>query len=140
LGAIFSITTWEEYTQLAVCALLAIQDESAKEDIQGILKLGFPDSEIILADSGQACMESVQIRDPQLIVADINLPGASGLNLVKKLRSLTDASIIILSYTNDQTQIIKTLEAGADEYLIKPIKQLEFLARVRSQLRKRVSI
>jgi DNA-binding response OmpR family regulator len=123
---------------LAVCALLAMQDNSAKEDIQEILKLGFIDAEIILADSAPACIQSVQTRNPQLIVADVNLPGANGLNLVRKLRSLTDASIIILSYTNDKTQIIKALESGADEYLIKPVNQLEFLARVRSQLRKRV--
>jgi two-component system, OmpR family, KDP operon response regulator KdpE len=74
---------------------------------------------------------------PELIILDLGLPDIDGLTVLKKLREWATIPIIILSVRNDESDIISCLDAGADDYLIKPFRTGELIARVRTALRHR---
>jgi two-component system, OmpR family, KDP operon response regulator KdpE len=74
---------------------------------------------------------------PELIILDLGLPDIDGLAVLKKIREWATLPIIILSVRNEESDIISCLDAGADDYLIKPFRTGELLARVRTALRHR---
>ena len=73
--------------------------------------------------------------EPVLIILDLGLPDTDGLNVVKKLREWYQKPIIILSVRNSEDDIIKALDNGANDYLTKPFRTGELLARIRVVIR-----
>ncbi|MCO4100435.1 response regulator [Gemmatimonas sp.] len=76
---------------------------------------------------------------PDLIVLDLGLPDGDGTELVTRLRALTDVPIIVLSGRDTEDAKVALLDAGADDFLIKPCGAAELLARVRGQLRRAIT-
>ena len=76
---------------------------------------------------------------PDLIVLDLGLPDGDGTELVTRLRALTDVPIIVLSGRDTEDAKVALLDAGADDFLIKPCGASELLARVRGQLRRSIT-
>ncbi len=79
-------------------------------------------------------------RKPDLIILDLGLPDGDGVDFIRDLRSWATVPVIVLSARSDETDKIKALDAGADDYLTKPFGVGELLARVRATLRRRVPI
>ncbi|MBS1578381.1 MAG: response regulator transcription factor [Bacteroidetes bacterium] len=73
---------------------------------------------------------------PELILLDIGLPDKNGHEVLKELRSWYNKSIIILSVINNEEDIVKALDNGATDYLTKPFRTAELLARIRSAIRR----
>jgi two-component system, OmpR family, KDP operon response regulator KdpE len=86
------------------------------------------------ADSNQG-LSAAAHRTPDLIVLDIGLPDESGLITLKKLREWCVKPIIILSIQNSEQNIVHALDHGANDYMVKPFRVGELLARIRSALR-----
>lgn len=76
---------------------------------------------------------------PDLIILDLGLPDDSGHNVLKKLREWFTKSIVILSVQSNEEDIVKALDNGANDYLIKPFRTGELLARIRSAIRNNTS-
>ncbi|URI08056.1 response regulator [Aquincola tertiaricarbonis] len=76
-------------------------------------------------------------RRPDLLVVDLGLPDGDGVSLISELRSWSAAPVIVLSARSAEADKIRALDAGADDYLVKPFGAGELLARVRAQLRRR---
>ena len=76
-------------------------------------------------------------RRPDLLVLDLGLPDGDGVSLISELRSWSAAPVIVLSARSGEADKIRALDAGADDYLVKPFGAGELLARVRAQLRRR---
>ena len=76
-------------------------------------------------------------RRPDLLVLDLGLPDGDGVSLIRELRSWSAAPVIVLSARSGEADKIRALDAGADDYLVKPFGAGELLARVRAQLRRR---
>jgi len=72
---------------------------------------------------------------PDLIILDLGLPDENGQSILKKMRAWYDRPVIILSVQNRETDIITALDNGANDYLVKPFRTGELLARIRSALR-----
>lgn len=77
---------------------------------------------------------------PELIILDLGLPDMDGIEVLKKIREWATIPVIILSVRNSESDIIDCLDAGADDYLVKPFRTGELLARVRTALRHRPKI
>lgn len=88
------------------------------------------------AESGEAAIERVRVDRFDLILLDINLPGLSGLETCRAIRSRSDVSIIMLTVRDRSLDKIEALDAGADGYVTKPFDVNELLARIRATLRR----
>jgi len=87
------------------------------------------------AASGKEGLLSAAHHQPDLIILDLGLPDDSGHNILKKLREWYTKPIIILSVQSSEEDIVKALDNGANDYLVKPFRTGELLARIRSVIR-----
>jgi len=76
---------------------------------------------------------------PDLIILDLGLPDDNGHNVLLKLREWYSKPILILSVLNNESDIVKALENGADDYIVKPFRTGELIARIRSSIRRKSS-
>jgi two-component system KDP operon response regulator KdpE len=89
----------------------------------------------IFASNGMEGLASAATNHPSLIVLDLGLPDIDGLDLLVKLREWFSRPIIILTVRNTEDDIISALDKGANDYLTKPFRSGELLARIRSSIR-----
>ncbi|QGP93914.1 KDP operon transcriptional regulatory protein KdpE [Neomoorella glycerini] len=87
--------------------------------------------ELAEASSGQEGLQQAAVLHPDLIILDLGLPDVDGLEVIKRLREWSQAPIIILSVREQESEKIKALDAGADDYVTKPFSMGELLARMR---------
>jgi two-component system, OmpR family, KDP operon response regulator KdpE len=78
-------------------------------------------------------------RRPDMLVLDLGLPDGDGVDLIRRLRTWSDVPVIVVSARTDEGDKVQALDAGADDYLIKPFGVSELLARVRAHLRRRAT-
>ncbi|MFN8377270.1 MAG: response regulator transcription factor [Anaerolineae bacterium] len=114
-----------------------MDDELAIRDALG-RKLRREGFETILCEDGHAGLRAFQTERPDLVVLDIVMPnGMDGLKLCRRIRDMRDTPVMLLSaQAITEDDIIEGLNAGADEYLIKPVRLNEFVARIQAMLRR----
>ena len=88
------------------------------------------------AKTGEEGVDSVRRERPDLVLLDMNMPGMGGLEACKEIRRSSDAPIIMLTVRNAERDKVMALDAGADDYVVKPFGIEELLARIRSALRR----
>jgi two-component system KDP operon response regulator KdpE len=91
---------------------------------------------IIEASNGEDAIESVRKHRPDLVLLDVNMPGIGGLEACREIRRASDAPIIMLTVRNAERDKVAALDAGADDYVVKPFGIEELLARIRAALRR----
>jgi two-component system, OmpR family, KDP operon response regulator KdpE len=89
------------------------------------------------AESKREALEALSVRPPDAMVLDLVLPDGSGVEVCIDTRRWTDLPIIVLSAVGDETEKVKALDAGADDYVTKPFGTDELLARLRAVIRRR---
>ena len=92
--------------------------------------------EIVLAYDGQAALNRWQSESPDLIILDINLPKIDGLKVCQQIRQKSDTPIIMLTVRGDDDDIVRGLEIGADDYIVKPFSPRQLIARTEAVLRR----
>jgi two-component system KDP operon response regulator KdpE len=118
-------------------ALIIEDDNEIVDSISLSLKMLWPEAEVLSTHLGKKGIELAEVEDPDIIILDLGLPDTSGFDVLQKVRTFTSTPIIILTVKADEVDIIKGLEWGADDYIVKPCSQLELLARVKARLRDR---
>ena len=93
------------------------------------------DYKVWQADTGKTGIILAAGHPPDLILLDIGLPDKSGHEILKELRTWYNKAIIILSVLNNETDIVQALDNGATDYLTKPFRTAELLARIRNAIR-----
>jgi DNA-binding response OmpR family regulator len=96
----------------------------------------WPDVCIVSATNGKDGIQMVKKESPDVLILDINLPDISGFDVLKGIREFSAVPVIILTVRADDTDVLKGLESGADDYVVKPFNYLTLLARVRAVLRR----
>ncbi len=114
--------------------ILVIDDEN---EIRRLLEIGFKAHGFgfFEAASGEAGLKQAVMIKPDLIVLDMGLPDMDGLTVIERVREWSSVPIIILSVREHESDKVKALDNGADDYLTKPFGMAELLARVRVALR-----
>lgn len=84
---------------------------------------------------GAAALGEFRRVDPDLVLLDVMLPGLDGIQICHLLRAESGTPIIMLTAKTDTTDVVKGLEAGADDYIVKPLNPKELVARIRTRLR-----
>lgn len=119
--------------------ILVIDDEPQIRKLLEIM-LESNDYNVWQADTGQTGIILAAQHPPDLILLDIGLPDKSGHDVLRELRTWYNQSIIILSVLNNEDDIVLALDHGATDYLTKPFRNAELLARIRSAIRRNHTI
>jgi two-component system KDP operon response regulator KdpE len=88
------------------------------------------------AKTGEEALEFVRKERPDLVLLDVNMPGMGGIETCREIRRSSDAPIIMLTVRNAERDKVAALDAGADDYVVKPFGIEELLARIRAALRR----
>jgi two-component system KDP operon response regulator KdpE len=91
------------------------------------------------ARSGEEALEVLRKERPELVLLDVNMPGMGGLAACREIRDKSDVAIIMLTVRNTEQDKVLALDAGADDYVLKPFGLEELLARIRAALRRTFS-
>jgi DNA-binding response OmpR family regulator len=115
--------------------VLVVDDEEVIVDLisTGLRYEGF---EVAVAMDGPAALDQMARFQPHLVVLDWMLPGLDGLTVCRRLRAQSDVAILMLTARGELDERVAGLEGGADDYLLKPFKFRELLARIRAILRR----
>lgn len=89
------------------------------------------------ASSGEAALEKLRQREPDIMLLDLLMPGMGGVETCRKVRERSTVPIIMLTALGRDEDIVNGLEAGADDYCTKPVSLVQLVARIRAQLRRR---
>lgn len=117
--------------------ILIIEDsEDVIEAISVALQIRWPQLVIITTGKGEEGIDLIKNKFFDMIILDLGLIDISGFEVLKRIRRFSDIPVLILSVRGDEADIIKGLELGADEYIIKPFRQLELLSRIKSVIRR----
>ena len=114
--------------------ILVIEDDQSIAEVVGILLRG-EGFEVSYCADGLQAMNASQVVAPDLVLLDLMLPGRDGIEICKTIRQSSGVPIVMLTARSDSTDVVKGLEAGADDYIVKPMKNEELLARIRARLR-----
>ncbi len=115
--------------------ILIIDDEP---QIRKLLEITLESNnyKVIQAETGKSGIILAANRPPELILLDLSLPDMSGHDVLKQLKNWYSKSVIILSVISDESDIVYALDNGATDYLTKPFRSAELLARIRSAIRR----
>ena len=116
--------------------VLVVEDDDAiAQVLQRSLRMeGY---EVRIADDGVAALDEAHAFLPDLVILDLGLPRLDGVEVAKKLRLTDDVPILVLTARDGVEARVEGLDAGADDYLVKPFERQELLARLRALLRRR---
>ena len=118
--------------------VLVVDDDDALAEMIGIV-LAQEGYNAVFCENGSRAFETFMRHSPDLVLLDLMLPGKSGIEVCEQIRSSSNVPIIMLTAKSDTEDVVKGLEAGADDYIAKPFKHLELMARIRARLRPRES-
>lgn len=116
--------------------ILMLDDEVAIAQLVGSIfeAEGF---EVAVFFKPQDALEAAAKTDFDLAIVDIMMPGMDGFEFTRRLQSISDASVVFLTAKDEETDILVGFALGADDYIVKPFKPRELVARVKARLRKR---
>jgi two-component system response regulator MtrA len=92
--------------------------------------------EALFCDDGSKAQGIFKETKPDLVLLDLMLPGIDGIEVCKRIRSESGVPIVMLTARGDTLDVVKGLESGADDYIVKPFKPKELVARIKARLRK----
>lgn len=115
--------------------ILVVDDEPMVREVLSnyLASDGF---EVVEAGDGDAAVASVTGEQPDLVLLDLMLPKRNGLDVLSFIRSTSTLPVILLTARGEESDRVRGLEAGADDYVVKPFSAREVVARVRSVLRR----
>jgi DNA-binding response OmpR family regulator len=118
--------------------VLVVEDEL---DFQALIRLILDDAgyQAEVVSNGPAAIDFIQSTPPDLILLDWMLPGMDGLSVCRNIRRWSDVPILILTSKTSQEALVAAFNAGADDYVTKPFKTSELLARILALSRRRTS-
>ena len=119
---------------MAATVLLVEDDPAARQGLElALRRLGY---EVCLAETGEAALDGICGAAMDVVVLDVMLPGVDGFEVCRRLRRDSDVPVIMLTARGDDFDIVAGLEAGADDYVVKPVQPRVLDARIRAVLRR----
>jgi DNA-binding response OmpR family regulator len=114
---------------------LIVDDDLALADVLAFTmrRAGY---DVSLAHDGLAALDAWRGEGPDLIILDLNLPKLDGLKVCQQIRREADTPIIILSVRGEEDDVVRGLELGADDYVVKPFSPRQLIARAEAVLRR----
>jgi len=115
--------------------VLIVDDDTALAEMLGIV-LRSEGYEPVLCADGAHALEVFREHKPDLVLLDLMLPGMDGIDVCRAIRAESGVPIVMLTAKTDTIDVVVGLESGADDYVVKPFKPKELVARIRARLRR----
>jgi two-component system, OmpR family, response regulator MtrA len=115
--------------------VLVVDDDVALAEMLGIVLRGEGIEPFFVFD-GDKALAAFRETKPDLVLLDLMLPGTDGIDVCRQIRAESGVPIVMLTAKSDTVDIVVGLESGADDYVVKPFKPKELVARVRARLRR----
>jgi len=116
--------------------VLVVDDDPALAEMLGIVLRGEGLEPTFVGD-GDAALGAFRRERPDLVLLDLMLPGTDGIEVCRQIRAESGVPIVMLTARGDTLDVVLGLESGADDYVVKPFKPKELVARLRARLRLR---
>jgi two-component system response regulator MtrA len=114
--------------------ILVVDDDTALAEMIGIV-LRSEGFEPAFCEDGDSALDEFRRVRPELVLLDLMLPGTDGIEVCARIREESGTPIIMLTARSDTADVVKGLESGADDYIVKPFNPKELVARIRTRLR-----
>ncbi len=114
--------------------VLIVDDDTALAEMLGIVLRGEGLDPVFVAD-GDRALAAFRATKPDLVLLDLMLPGVDGIDVCRQIRVESGVPIVMLTAKTDTVDVVVGLESGADDYIVKPFKPKELVARIRARLR-----
>ncbi len=114
--------------------ILVVDDDVALAEMISIVLRGEGFTPLQAFDGAEA-LQMLEATQPDLVLLDVMLPGLDGVEVCRKIRETSGVPIIMLTAKGDTTDVVKGLESGADDYVVKPFNPKELVARIKTRLR-----
>lgn len=114
--------------------ILVVDDDTALAEMIGIV-LRTEGFDPVFCSDGSAALDAFRSERPDLVLLDLMLPGMDGIEICTLVRAESGVPIIMLTARTDTADVVKGLESGADDYMVKPFNPKELVARIRTRLR-----
>ncbi len=115
--------------------VLVVDDDAALSEMLGIVLRGEGFEPVFCADGAQA-VQAFHDSRPDIVLLDLMLPGMDGIDICRAIRQDSGVPIVMLTARGDTVDVVVGLEAGADDYIVKPFKPKELVARIRARVRR----
>ncbi|MGK3948111.1 MtrAB system response regulator MtrA [Microbacterium sp. K2] len=114
--------------------ILVVDDDTALAEMIGIV-LRTEGFEPVFCADGARAVDEWRTQRPDLVLLDLMLPGMDGIEICSRIRAESGVPIIMLTARSDTADVVRGLEVGADDYIVKPFNPKELVARIRTRLR-----
>jgi len=115
--------------------IMVVDDDQDLAEMLGIVLNG-AGFEVDLVNRGDEAMELFRAQSPDLVLLDVMLPGIDGIEVARRMRAESMVPIVMLTAKGDTHDVVLGLEAGADDYMVKPFEPSELVARIKVRLRR----
>ena len=115
--------------------VLVVDDDAALAEMLGIVLRGEGFDPVFCGD-GSTALDAFRSAKPDVVLLDLMLPGMDGIDVCRAIRSESGTPIVMLTAKSDTIDVVVGLESGADDYIVKPFKPKELVARIRARLRR----
>jgi two-component system response regulator MtrA len=115
--------------------VLIVDDDTALAEMLGIVLRG-EGFEPVFCGDGDKALAAFRESRPDLVLLDLMLPGRDGIDVCRQIRAESGTPIVMLTAKTDTIDVVVGLESGADDYVVKPFKPKELVARIRARLRR----
>jgi DNA-binding response OmpR family regulator len=120
-----------------IVSALIVDDDPGNQDMVSLaIELNWPKSTVYKAADGLTGIDLVREHEPDVVILDLGLPDIDGLEVCERLRAESSIPIVMLTARDREIDIVKGLNAGADDYVTKPFSHLQLLARLQAVLRR----
>jgi len=114
--------------------LIIEDDQQTLESLRLAFQIYWPEAEVSCAASGQDGLLAYRVNPSDVVLLDLKLPDISGFEVLGKLRSVSQVPVLVLTATRTPETVIKAVQMGANDYILKPFKQLSLMSRIRQHL------
>jgi two-component system response regulator MtrA len=115
--------------------VLVVDDDTALAEMLGIVLRGEGIEPFFVFD-GDKALAAFRETKPDLVLLDLMLPGTDGIDVCRQIRAESGVPIVMLTAKSDTVDVVVGLESGADDYIVKPFKPKELVARIRARIRR----
>ena len=115
--------------------VLVVDDDAALAEMLGIVLRGEGFDPVFCGD-GSTALDAFRAAKPDVVLLDLMLPGLDGIDVCRAIRAESGTPIVMLTAKSDTIDVVVGLESGADDYIVKPFKPKELVARIRARIRR----